>query len=179
MKKIAYLAIAAMFLGCQGKTKTESEDFTSKLAQEGTEAIEGVELKTTTLSFNTMEHDFGNVVVGQDYTFKFVVKNTGSSPLIIEDAKASCGCTVPKKPEQPIKPGQSDVIEVTFSPKPGQGVTSKSVTVTANTVPKITTLTIRANVNDGTSQTNVKGKEQVTRTETNAAVPVLSTSPAQ
>ncbi len=159
MKKLAYLFIATALLGCE--SNSGSEEFSSRLAQEGTNEYVEVESKTTTLSFNKMEHDFGNVVVGEDYTFKFIVKNTGKDPLIIEDAKASCGCTVPDKPEKPIQPGMTDEIVVTFSPKPGQGVTSKTITVTANTDPKITTLTIRANVLEG--MTNDKSKPATTR----------------
>lgn len=158
MKKLAYLFIAAMLMGCE--SNSGSEEYSSRLAQEGTEEdIVETELKTTTLSFNKMEHDFGNVVVGEDYTFKFVVKNTGKNPLIIEDAKASCGCTVPDKPDKPIQPGMTDDIVVTFSPKPGQGVTSKTITVTSNTNPKITTLTIRANVLEGMNSDKSKGGE--------------------
>ena len=144
MKKLAYLFAIAVLTACQ--SGNDSGEISSRLAQEGTEDFVETEIRTTTLSFNKMEHDFGNVVVGEDYTFKFTVKNTGQSPLLIEDAKASCGCTVPDKPDGPIQPGKSDEIVVTYSPKPGQGVTSKTITVTSNTNPKITTLTIRANV---------------------------------
>ncbi len=175
MKKLLYLFIATALLGCE--SNSGSEEFSSRLAQEGSEEdIVETELRTTTLSFNKMEHDFGNVVVGQDYTFKFIVKNTGKNPLIIEDAKASCGCTVPDKPEKPIQPGMTDEIVVTFSPKPGQGVTSKTITVTANTNPKITTLTIRANVLEG--MTNDKSNPTSTK-DTRQQEPFFSPAPVQ
>lgn len=147
MKKLAYLFLIAAISACQ--SENNNGEVTSRLAQDGTNDYVEVEITNTTLKFSKMEHDFGNVMVGEDYTFKFIVTNTGKHPLIIEDAKASCGCTVPDKPKQPIAPGKSDEIVVTFSPKPGQGVTSKTVTVTANTDPKITTLTIKANVLEG------------------------------
>jgi hypothetical protein len=147
MKKIAYIFFVAALSACQ--TENNNGEVTSRLAQDGTNDYVEVETKNTTLSFNTMEHDFGNVIPGEEYTYKFVVKNTGKHPLIIEDAKASCGCTVPDKPENPIAPGKSDEIVVKFSPNAGQGVTSKTVTVTANTDPRITTLTIKANVLEG------------------------------
>jgi hypothetical protein len=87
------------------------------------------------------------VFVGTDNKHVFKVKNTGTNPLIISDASASCGCTVPKKPEKPIEPGGTGEIEVIFSPKPGQtGTQTKTVTVKSNTNPSITTLTISAEV---------------------------------
>lgn len=175
MKKLTYVFAIAAFAAC--KSGNDSGEISSRLAQEGSEEIVETEIKTTTLSFNKMEHDFGNVVVGEDYTFKFIVKNTGQSPLLIEDAKASCGCTVPDKPDGPIQPGKSDEIVVTFSPKPGQGVTSKTITVTANTNPKITTLTIRANVLE--SSGGEKPKTSTTKDQTSTQGTFLSTSPAQ
>jgi len=152
MRKVLYVMLSCGLMACNSEKveNNNSGEVKSKLAQSGSDSnYVPTDDGTTTLAFDKMEHDFGNVRVGQDYTYKFKVTNTGKSPLLIEDAKASCGCTVPDKPESPIAPGQSDEIVVTFSPKPGQGVTSKTVTVTANTDPKITTLTIKANVSDG------------------------------
>lgn len=101
--------------------------------------------KSTTLKFDKLKHDFGDVGPDSDNITQFTVTNTGNKPLIIENVAASCGCTMPKKPEKPIAPGQSDVIEVKFHPKPGQvNEIIKTVTVTANTVDKVHTLEIRA-----------------------------------
>lgn len=107
--------------------------------------------KTTTIEYFETKHDFGNVFYPSEnlYTFKF--KNTGKEPLIIEDAKASCGCTVPNKPDKPILPGEIGELDVIFRPKQnqvGQPVT-KRITVTANTSPKETFLDITANVMEG------------------------------
>ncbi|MBK6952738.1 MAG: DUF1573 domain-containing protein [Crocinitomicaceae bacterium] len=104
--------------------------------------------ETTTIEYVETKHDFGNVFYPSEnkYTFKF--KNTGKAPLIIKDAKASCGCTVPNKPEEPIMPGEIGEMDVIFRPKEGQVGTpvTKEITVTANTVPEISTLVITANV---------------------------------
>lgn len=151
MKKLMFLFLLGGLTACQSENKSaQEEEVKSKLVLSSSEEGE-VDNGTTTLSFDKMEHDFGKVRIGQDYTYKFKVTNTGKSPLVIEDAKASCGCTVPGKPTEPIAPGKTDEIVVTFSPKPGQGVTSKTITVTANTDPKITTLTIKANVIENTA----------------------------
>lgn len=100
---------------------------------------------STTLKFDKLRHDFGNVKPDSENTCKFLVTNTGKNPLIIENVAASCGCTTPHKPEKPIAPGKSDYIEVGFHPKPGQvNEIIKTVTVTANTDPKISEISIRA-----------------------------------
>ncbi len=92
-----------------------------------------------------MEHDFGKVIEDTDNLTEFLVTNTGDKPLIISNVKASCGCTTPEKPEGPIAPGKSDKIKVKFHPNPDQlNEIQKTVTVTANTDPVISTVTIKA-----------------------------------
>lgn len=100
---------------------------------------------STTMKFDKLKHDFGDVLQDSENTTVFTVTNTGDKPLIISDVSASCGCTTPKKPAGPIAPGESDIIEVTFAPKPGQkDEIKKTVTVTANTMDQVHTLEIRA-----------------------------------
>lgn len=105
----------------------------------------------TTIEYIETKHNFGDVFYPSDnmYTFKF--KNTGKFPLIIEDATASCGCTVPNKPEEPIAPGEIGELDVLFRPKEGQvgQVVTKTITVVANTQPAETYLEISANVKAG------------------------------
>lgn len=104
-----------------------------------------LEATLTTLSFDKMVHDFGDVEPETDVFTQFTVTNTGKRPLIIEHVSASCGCTTPKKPEKPIPPGQSDIIEVKFKSKPGQmNEIMKTVTVTANTREKKHDVQIKA-----------------------------------
>lgn len=102
----------------------------------------------TTYSVNEEVHDFGEVENGSQNPFTFVITNTGDAPLIIEKAKGSCSCTVPKKPEDPIMPGETGEIEVTFKPKPSQAGKdiTQVVTLTANTEPRDTKLRIKAKV---------------------------------
>ncbi len=106
---------------------------------------------TSRIKFLEEVFDFGNVVYPSEnqHTFKF--KNTGDHPLIIESAKASCGCTIPNKPEEPIQPGEIGEIDVIFRPKEGQQgqKVTKRVTIKANTVPKETYINISANVLKG------------------------------
>lgn len=100
---------------------------------------------TTSLKFDKLSHDFGKIKEETDNKTIFRVTNTGKFPLIIDDVKASCGCTTPSKPTKPIAPGKSDKIEVVFHPNQGQLKNqSKTVRVMANTVPKETILKISA-----------------------------------
>ena len=62
-------------------------------------------------------HDFGTIVEGTVAETEFIVTNTGEGDLLIADAKGSCGCTVPKPPKDPIKPGDSAPIKVSFDSK--------------------------------------------------------------
>ena len=96
--------------------------------------------------FSEESFDFGNITEGDvvDHVFSFV--NEGEAPLIISSATASCGCTVPVWPKTPIAPGEQGEIKVQFNSRSKPGVQNKTVTVTANTYPKVTRLKIKANV---------------------------------
>ena len=121
----------------------------SEVEKEEKERLESEASNITTMSFDKMEHDFGKVKVDTDNKTVFYVTNTGKKPLIIEGVSASCGCTTPTKPEQAIQPGKRDKIEVVFHPKPGQlKEQSKTVTVTANTDPKMVVLNVKAFVEE-------------------------------
>lgn len=127
------------------QSQEELEKSLAKIRAEEEEKERLAKESQTTLEFDRLLHDFGNVKPEVENRAKFIVKNTGNKPLIIENVEASCGCTTPKKPEKPILPGQSDEIEVTFKSNPGQtGEQNKTVTVTANTEERIHKLEIRA-----------------------------------
>lgn len=101
----------------------------------------------TTLKVDKIAHDFGKILIGSENTCEFKVTNTGKKPLLISDVQASCGCTTPEKPEGPIQPGKSDVIKVGFKPNSksiDNKPISKTVTITANTEPRLTVVTVKA-----------------------------------
>lgn len=85
------------------------------------------------ISFEKEIHDYGTLEYGADATSTFVFKNTGNAPLIIADAKKSCGCTVPSWPKEPIAPGASAEIVVKYDSK-RPGAINKSVTIVSNAV---------------------------------------------
>jgi hypothetical protein len=96
--------------------------------------------------FDNTEHDFGKLVDGEKVTYSFRFVNDGGADLVITQAKGSCGCTVPKFPTNPLKPGEEGFIEVTFDSSKRPGFQSKTITVIANTIPSTVVLTVKANV---------------------------------
>lgn len=100
----------------------------------------------TSIQFPVMAHDFGKVKQNSENNYVFKFTNTGKEPLLISDAKGSCGCTVPEYPKEPIAPGATSEIKVVYKPGGQQGNQSKTVTVTANTDPPQTLLSISADV---------------------------------
>ncbi len=107
---------------------------------------------TTTVEFTETEFDFGTIDSGEKVAHTYTFKNTGTEPLIISNAKGSCGCTVPKWPKEPIPVGGSGEIQVEFNSKNKKGKQSKRVTITANTNPSQSFLTIKGDVTPSAEQ---------------------------
>ena len=95
--------------------------------------------------FEVTELDYGVIEQGSDPFRYFKFTNTGDEPLIISNAKGSCGCTVPKPPQEPILPGESSEIEVRYDTK-RLGKFTKTVTLTTNAVGSPHTLRIKGEV---------------------------------
>lgn len=91
------------------------------------------------IEFEKLEHDYGTIDQGANGTTEFRFTNTGTEPLIISNAKGSCGCTVPEWPKEPIAPGASAAIKVKYDTK-RVGPISKTVTITSNAVDNATAL---------------------------------------
>jgi len=97
------------------------------------------------ISFETTVHDFGTIFQNSEAVCDFKFTNTGKEPLILSKPQSSCGCTVPTWPQEPILPGKSDVIKVTYSTH-NIGPINKTVTVTSNAKTSRVILSIRGNV---------------------------------
>jgi hypothetical protein len=85
------------------------------------------------IEFEKEVHDYGTIENGANGECTFEFKNTGNAPLIISNAKGSCGCTVPSWPKEPIAPGKTGTITVKYDTKRA-GAINKSVTITSNAV---------------------------------------------
>ena len=91
-------------------------------------------------TFDLESHNFGTVTEGTIVRHRFTFRNSGRQPLRITKAQSSCGCTVPSYPEQPVAPGDTSSILVSFDTKDKQGNQDKVITLQANTYPNITEL---------------------------------------
>ena len=83
------------------------------------------------MTFTSTEIDYGTIEQGSDPLRVFEFKNTGTEPLVIKNARGSCGCTVPSWPKEPILPGETSKIEVRYDTK-RIGKFTKTVTLTTN-----------------------------------------------
>lgn len=101
---------------------------------------------STNIQFKETTFNYGKIKSGAKVTHSYKFTNTGKEPLVISNAQGSCGCTVPEWPKEPIAPGKSGEIKVTFDSTGKNGPQSKRVTLTANTSPAETFLTIEGEV---------------------------------
>jgi len=85
------------------------------------------------MTFSKREHDFGNINDGDIVETVFDFENTGKMDLVITNASASCGCTIPEWPKHPIKPGEKASIKVKFNSRGKRNKQSKTVTLITNT----------------------------------------------
>lgn len=87
------------------------------------------------LKFDKEIYDFGKIKADDKVSYNYTFVNTGKSPLIITNAVASCGCTIPSWPNKPINPGGKAAIKVVFDSAGKSGLIDKQITITANTTP--------------------------------------------
>jgi len=97
------------------------------------------------ISFDKIVHDYGTITQGSDATCEFKFTNTGKEPLIVQKPISSCGCTVPTWPQEPILPGKSDIIKVTYSTH-NVGPINKTITVNSNAKTARVVLSIKGTV---------------------------------
>ena len=98
------------------------------------------------IKFEENSIDFGKITEGDSILHVYKFTNTGAKPLVINHASASCGCTVPEWPKAPIAPNGTGEIKVLFRSKHKQGMQNKTVSVYANTVPEVNTISFKVEV---------------------------------
>lgn len=103
------------------------------IAQTDSCKIYGITSKYAEISFESEIHDFGNIRRGDTVKYNFKFNNTGTDALLIKDASSGCDCTIPKWSNEPIKPGDSSAISITFISDEEGGNQVKEITVTTNT----------------------------------------------
>jgi len=101
---------------------------------------------STTVQMIDSAYSFGTVSDGEKVEYSYRFRNTGKNPLIVSSAIASCGCTVPEKPEEPIKPGETGFLKVVFNSKGRVGEVHKEITVKSNAYPEFPVLQLTGRV---------------------------------
>ena len=148
------ICCSIVFFACSENTtkQTDQEATPGKLSTDLVHNPGSLQEDTNTsldvaiMTFTDTLHDFGRIKEGEIVQYDFNFKNTGKRNLIINDAKGSCGCTIPKYPTEPIQAGAQNVIHVTFDSKGKKGYNEKGVVVITNGKPSVSNLTILAEV---------------------------------
>lgn len=154
-KSVLIVAILSVFAFSSCKDNAADKVNEENIAT--AEARDAESGKFPVISFEESQFDFGTIDQGTNVEHVFKFKNTGEAPLMIVNAKSSCGCTVPQYPKEPVAPGETGELLVKFNGS-GQNQVSKTVTLTTNTKAGTETLTIKAFVNpkNGAAQAPVK-----------------------
>lgn len=114
------------------------------------------------LKFKATEYDFGKIKAGNPVTYDFAISNVGKTPVVVESATASCGCTTPVKPEQPIMPGDVNKLTAGFNAA-APGPFSKTITVKLAGIEEVKIITIKGEVlNEADYEAYLKTKAKVT-----------------
>lgn len=98
--------------------------------------------QTAKITFDEDHFKYDTIKAGEVVEHSFSFTNTGKQSLMISNVKSSCGCTIADYPESPIAPGESGSILSTFDSKDKEGPQINEITVTANTYPQRTKVTL-------------------------------------
>jgi hypothetical protein len=141
MKNLILFTLAAVMISCGNKPHQASTDLVhvGATAQGNTQATQ---TGKPVIQFEKLEHDFGTMTQGEVLEYEFRFTNTGNADLLVTNAVASCGCTIPEYPKEPVRPGEKGKIRIKFDSKMKIDRFRKEVYITANTEPAQTTLMI-------------------------------------
>lgn len=140
------LLFGGLFVSCSSGHNKDSELPASVIQNPKTASGKAGPDKLPKIEFEKDIHDFGKIIQGEKVTYAFKFKNTGSTLLLISNVSTSCGCTVTDFPKEPIKPGESGKIDVSFDSEGKRGPQNKTATVFANTQPNTAILRIQSMV---------------------------------
>ena len=138
-KLVTALFLTSMIFSCDIRSMKNKADV--QVANPGTKFTD-----STTVQMIDSTYNFGKVTDGEKVEYSYRFRNTGKNALIVSSAVASCGCTVPEKPEEPVKPGETGFLKVVFNSKGRVGEVHKEITVTSNAYPKFPVLKLTGQV---------------------------------
>lgn len=168
MKKLFLLFAFAMgsFVVCQAQDQAEIIESSETITYEN-EQGEKIETTKPILLFDKETHDFGEIEEGPKYDYTFSFQNIGKEPLIIDNVKASCGCTTPEWPKEPVMPGAEAEIKVIYNTKGRLNNFNKAITITSNAITPTKRLYIKGKVLKAEPEMPVKEKSLIEQTEDN------------
>lgn len=151
MKKsivLVWLCLTGLFLtSCNSGTSNNNNGVDPSIADNNkTASNPGATNPEPKFKFEHELWDFGKINEGEEVKHVYRFTNVGNEDMVISKVTATCGCTIPRWNREPIPPGGEGEIEVKFNSKNKPGNQSKSVTITANTVPPTTMLHFKATV---------------------------------
>jgi hypothetical protein len=160
MKKNLLLAFALgtalMVTSCEQKSSVENTTASESPVAEQPQQIDNPNVvpaaqaastgNAAVMTFKESEYYFGTIKQGEVVEHTFTFTNTGTTPLVIESASASCGCTAPDWTKDPVAPGQKGEVKVQFNSTGKFGQQSPTVTIRANTEPNIIRIAMKGNV---------------------------------
>jgi hypothetical protein len=145
MKNMLFVVLLSfgILVSCDEANKKISPDV---VKNQSTAAVSANGNVLPVMEFEETTHDFGKIIQGEKVSYTFKFKNAGEVDLLISKVSTSCGCTATDYPKDPVKPGKTGKIAVTFDSHNKKGFQNKTVTVLANTEPNYITLFIKTTV---------------------------------
>jgi len=144
------LSTSLFVVSCGSNTQEGSQGSSDSTEAVTTEfSTEGAVVDTANAPIVYQETDtysFGEVKEGEKVSHEYAFTNTGKTPLIINSVRASCGCTTPYYPKQPIKPGENFTIDVVFDTSNQPGMQHKVITMESNAYPSQTIFHLKGEV---------------------------------
>jgi len=144
MKKLIFSMLAFGFAAYTVNAQTTTPN-TVTTAPTTTTTTDTPDPNAGDITFTDETHDFGDIPQGTPVSFDFNFTNTGKEPLILSNVQTSCGCTSPSWPKDPILPGKSSKITVTYNAAHA-GIFNKSITITSNGKTPTKVIYIKGNV---------------------------------
>lgn len=144
--KLFVVIIVFAFMGCNNASQNNNQITSDIIKNPATASGKEHKGDLPEIKFNKEQHDFGLILQGEKVSYIFKYKNIGNADLIITNASASCGCTVPKFSSEPIPPGGEGEIEAIFDSSNRTGKQIKTITVWTNCQPNQTKLQITSEI---------------------------------
>lgn len=153
MKHLIILAVFSLLtVGMYGQANEKATDETEKPVPT---SVQG-----PIMTLESLTVDYGDIKQGSEPLRTVAFTNTGTEPLVISNAKGSCGCTVPSWPREPIGPGESAVIEIRYDTKRLGGI-NKTVKLTTNDETGTYVLRVKGNITAKTEEKGLPEKEGI------------------